>query len=126
MTQRNELGKALAKIRIDHDERMSDMAKRLGVSTAYLSAVELGKKKITDALLTNVAREYSLLKSDVDDLSFCALLSLGKLVLTIQTEGFHKKSIIALHELFMMMNSLGETELMAIHQVIDNSEWWNQ
>ena len=39
-----ELGKALRKLRIDREMRMKDMAKAMGVSVAFLSAVELGDK----------------------------------------------------------------------------------
>jgi len=39
-----ELGKELRKIRIDKDERLLDMADRLGKSAAFISAVETGKK----------------------------------------------------------------------------------
>lgn len=38
------LGKALRRLRVDADERGHDMAARLGISSAFLSAVELGRK----------------------------------------------------------------------------------
>ena len=40
----NELGKFLKKLRLDHNEVLFDMAKRLNVSSAFLSAVENGRK----------------------------------------------------------------------------------
>ena len=39
------LGKFLRKIRVDNDERLYDMAKRVEVSSAFLSGVENGRKK---------------------------------------------------------------------------------
>ena len=41
-----EFGKILRKLRIDRQELLRDMAKNLEVSSAYLSAVETGKRKI--------------------------------------------------------------------------------
>ena len=39
------LGVFLRKLRLANDEILKDMAKNLGVSSAFLSAVENGKKK---------------------------------------------------------------------------------
>jgi transcriptional regulator with XRE-family HTH domain len=54
------LGKFLRKIRIDRDERLYDMAEHLGVSSAFLSGVENGRKKASDALIRNVIDVYKL------------------------------------------------------------------
>lgn len=40
------LGKFLRKLRIDRGEKLKDMADQLNVSSAFLSAVENGKKKM--------------------------------------------------------------------------------
>ena len=40
-----KLGIALRKIRLDRQELLKDMADRLKVSSAFLSAVETGKKR---------------------------------------------------------------------------------
>lgn len=40
-----DFGKFLRKLRIDNDELMFDMAKKLEVSAAFLSSVENGKKR---------------------------------------------------------------------------------
>lgn len=41
----NNFGKFCRKLRIDRNERLYDMAKRLNVSSAFLSKVENGQKK---------------------------------------------------------------------------------
>lgn len=51
-------GKAVRKYRIDIDVRLADMAEELGVSAAYLSAVETGKKKLTDGFVAKVVRYF--------------------------------------------------------------------
>ena len=40
----SEFGKFSRKLRIDRDELLIDMAKKLGVKPAFLSAVEFGNK----------------------------------------------------------------------------------
>ena len=54
------LGKFLRKIRIDRDERLYDMAKRLGISSAFLSGVENGHKKASVTLINNIIDIYNL------------------------------------------------------------------
>ena len=54
------LGKLLRKIRIDRDEYMKNMAERLGITSAYLSAIENGKRNMGNALLEKLAEVYSL------------------------------------------------------------------
>ena len=41
-------GKFLRKLRIDNNEFLKDMAARLGVTVAYLSAIEHGKRDVPD------------------------------------------------------------------------------
>ena len=40
-------GKEIRKLRVDYDQTQKDLAKLLGVSPAFLSAVEVGKKQVT-------------------------------------------------------------------------------
>ena len=54
------LGKFLRKIRVDNDERLYDMAKRVEVSSAFLSGVENGRKKASSSLIEKIISEYKL------------------------------------------------------------------
>ena len=62
------VGKYLRKLRIDRGEILRDMAKNLGVSSAFLSAVENGKKKMPDAWITKLEELYSLTAGQMTDL----------------------------------------------------------
>jgi len=55
-----ELGKILRKIRIDRQELLRDMAETLGVSAAYLSAVENGKRNAPVAWIDKIIQAYRL------------------------------------------------------------------
>ena len=55
-----ELGKILRKIRIDRQELLRDMADTLGVSAAYLSAVENGKRKAPVIWAEKIIQSYDL------------------------------------------------------------------
>lgn len=53
-------GRILRKIRIDYDETMRDMAEKLGVTASYLSAVEKGKRNVSDGWIDILAKKYDL------------------------------------------------------------------
>lgn len=53
-------GKQLRKIRIENDQRLKDMADKLEVTVAYLSAVENGNRKVPDAWVHIISKEYHL------------------------------------------------------------------
>lgn len=61
------LGKFLRKLRIDHDEYLRDMAGKLGVSVAFLSAVENGKKKMPSDWNRRIVQVYALTAGQVKE-----------------------------------------------------------
>lgn len=82
-----EYGKIVRKARIDADLTMLDMAKALGVSSAYLSALEVGKKRISDNLLTAVTNylKEKLPMFDAEELKDAAAISNNALPLDIES-----------------------------------------
>ena len=63
-----ELGKILRKIRIDRQELLRDMAGTLGVSVAYLSAVETGKRNAPVAWVSKIIQAYHLNSEEAEQL----------------------------------------------------------
>lgn len=64
-----EFGRELRKLRLDRDEYLKDMADKLDVSVAYLSAVETGKRKIPDNFVDKIVKAYNLSDKDADMLN---------------------------------------------------------
>lgn len=54
------LGKALRKLRIDQGLLLKDMAEAIGVSSAFLSAVETGRKKVPGNFVDRICDAYNL------------------------------------------------------------------
>ena len=71
------VGRFLRKLRIDKGEILRDMADKLGVSSAFLSAVENGKKKMPDAWISKLQEVYSLSPIQVSELKDAAVESSG-------------------------------------------------
>lgn len=78
------VGKFLRKLRIDKGEILRDMARKLGVSSAFLSAVENGKKKMPEAWLTKLTELYLLTPSQVSELQDAVLESNDQVELNIR------------------------------------------
>ncbi|MGI6107405.1 MAG: helix-turn-helix domain-containing protein [Lachnospiraceae bacterium] len=57
---RTSLGRILRNLRLDNNQILKDMADVLEVSSAFLSAVENGKKKMPDDWVDKLAVEYHL------------------------------------------------------------------
>ncbi len=56
-------GKILRKLRIDHSERLLDIAKKLGISVAFLSSIEIGKKSVLVGMEDKIVELYCLDKA---------------------------------------------------------------
>ena len=67
----NSFGRFCRKLRIDHGELLFDMASKLGVSSAFLSKVENGKKKPPTEWLDALKEIYNLKASQADELEQC-------------------------------------------------------
>jgi len=61
-------GKELRKLRLDFGEVLKDMANKLGYSSAYLSAIEVGKRNIPADMIERLAERYDLDNSTVQQL----------------------------------------------------------
>lgn len=76
-------GKEIRKLRVDHDQTQKDLAKLLGVSPAFLSAVEVGKKQVPKNWTEKIAEIYRLsqrqterLQAAIDDSSAAVKIDL--------------------------------------------------
>ena len=62
------IGRFLRKLRIDNGEILKDMAEALGVSSAFLSAVENGKKKMPEGWIEKLKTIYSFTAEQAEEL----------------------------------------------------------
>jgi len=63
-----ELGKWLKMFRLSEGIRLYDMAEKMGVSSAFLSAVETGKKMAPANFIDKMTEMYALSKEQQDEL----------------------------------------------------------
>lgn len=68
MAEVTAFGKLLRKLRIDYSEVLGTMAKRLGISPAYLSAIENNGRDIPEDFVAKIAAEYNLDETQIKEL----------------------------------------------------------
>ena len=86
-----DFGRFLRKIRIDCDEILKDMAEKLNVSAAYLSAVEMGKRNIPEQWVNKISELYALSVEDKEKLNSAADNSAKSITLNFENIGNAQK-----------------------------------
>lgn len=78
------IGRFLRKLRIDHGEILKDMAESLGVSSAFLSAVENGKKKMPGNWIEKLNALYSFTAEQAEELRVAVIDTNNAVELNLQ------------------------------------------
>lgn len=84
----------LKKLRSDNNEVMSDMAEKLGVTTSFLSAVELGKKNPPDSWYSKIDKSYSMCLNQRYELIMALALSERFSKIDLTDLSYEKKSLV--------------------------------
>ena len=112
-----EFGKILRKIRIDNQELLKDMAKKLGVSSAYLSAVETGKRKVPNGWVTKVANLYVLDGESKDELELACERSAQEVKISLaKATGLQREAALSFAK---ALEGLDDQKLRKIMEVVD-------
>lgn len=88
-----ELGKFLRHLRIDMNENLKEMSERLGVSSAFLSSIESGKKKIPSNIKIKLIEEYSLTELQIANLDEAISLSMNSVSINLENASLEKQKI---------------------------------
>lgn len=79
-----EVGKFLKKLRVENGEVLLGMAQKLGVTPSFLSAVELGKKKMPYEWNLKIRSAYSLTPTQEEELDEAISLSEKAVILDFE------------------------------------------
>ena len=90
----SEYGKTLRKIRIDKGLTMAQMAKAVGITSAYLSTIERGSRKIPKNLTQNVISHYKLSKEHVTELQKAEYLIMDSFEIELSDVDLDKKTLV--------------------------------
>ncbi|AWY98846.1 helix-turn-helix domain-containing protein [Blautia argi] len=109
-------GKELRKLRIDHDELLKDMASNLGVTVAYLSAVENGKREVPDTWIDVLGEKYQLSSDELAILQSLAYEGKSSLKIDLsKIESEERELALAFARSF---KSLSDEEMKEIRKIL--------
>ena len=86
MAEVTAFGKILRKLRIDYSEVLGTMAKRLGISPAYLSAIENNGRDIPEDFIAKIANEYNLNESQINELEEAKVQTSGAVAVQFENQ----------------------------------------
>ncbi|WP_043007987.1 helix-turn-helix domain-containing protein [Comamonas testosteroni] len=112
-----ELGKELRKIRIGREEVLFDMAKKLQMSSAMLSAIETGSKAAPDNFVERLANLYEEVGNDREHFTHLAELTKKQIKLALEDSSLEAKEAACTFARYLPQ--LTAADLAAISKVLE-------
>ncbi|MBR6985239.1 MAG: helix-turn-helix domain-containing protein [Ruminococcus sp.] len=88
-----KFGEFMRVLRVQHHEVMGDVAKLLGVSTPFLSAVENGRKNVPDEWFDIIAEHYALSDNEIADMKMAAENSRNQVKITLSKSENYQREV---------------------------------
>lgn len=115
----NQIGMFLRKLRIEHNEVLFDMAQRLEVSSAFLSAVENDRRSAPPSWCDKIANEYKLSDLQRKELSEAIASSIKQVRLDLGEAPINKRNCaIAFARTF---DDLSDDEVQSLMSLLERS-----
>ena len=92
--KRTEVGKFMAKMRIQHNQSSSDMCEFLGVTRATLSGIEYGHRDMSKSLKRKLIKKYNLCENDKNMLERAIFYSNQKVKIDMTKFTKHEKDTL--------------------------------
>ncbi len=112
-------GKCVRKLRIDRNMLLKDMADRLQKSSAYLSAVESGRKPVPPQLVEDIAAALHLNLAEKAELVKSADESQGVITIQVLPEAdLHARSMVAMLARRFNTGTLNPAQVQKIEDIL--------
>ncbi len=113
-------GARVRQLRRERGLLLKEMAAHLGVSSAYLSALERGERgKPTWTLIQGVIQYFNIIWDEADELARLADLSDPRV--KIATAGTPPRATLLANRLAREISMLSEDEIEALHAILDRA-----
>lgn len=94
MKKLTPFGKAVRKLRVDHGETQLEIAEALGVSIAFWSAIETGKKNLPTDMLMKVVAHFGLTKEEAEKLQELSWVSQKDVKINMQNMNDRSRELV--------------------------------
>ena len=88
-----EFGKIIRKYRIDNNLILKDMADALNVPSSFLSAMEMGRKVVSEEFLSRLFATYSFTQEEQEAIMEAAKLSASNIKISLANADFSKRNM---------------------------------
>lgn len=114
----SSLSMLLKRIRLNNnDETLTEMAKRLNISTSYLSSVENEKRNMTNEMYRSICQIYELSPDQCEELLYLKNLASSRLNVNLESlEPGAKKTTV---KFLSNVDSLSDDDLARINKIIN-------
>ena len=115
LRMKTKIGDFLRNLRMNKRQLLKDMADLLGVSSAFLSAVENGKKTVPDSWYSVLKEKYDLSESDMNRLQEAAMESQKAVSLNIRnTTDFNRQLAVSFARKFDNIDEVTSYRIMEL------------
>ncbi len=115
---KTELGAFAKGLRIERKENLRQMAEKLGVSSAFLSAVEVGKKTAPKDWADRIAKLYNLSLSQTNELKNAIDIDNNKVVIEMETMDTTQKEVSMMFA--RTINTVSQKTLEELREMLKN------
>lgn len=115
-----EVGKFIRKLRLENGEILKNMAEKLEVSSAFLSAVENGKKKLPQTMKNKIINLYNL--TEVEKNEFERSIIETESVIAINLNNFSAEKREFTLALARKLENINEIELKKWQRMLKKEE----
>ena len=122
MAEVTAFGKILRKLRIDYSEVLGTMAKRLGISSAYLSAIENNGRDIPEDFIAKIANEYNLNESQINELEEAKAQTSGAVAVQFENQKTEQNYVQAAVMFARDFSKLTSTQVEQLRNLLKSFE----
>ena len=118
----------LKRLRLNNkDEKLKDMALKLKISTAYLSSIETGKRKMNLKVLEQIIKIYMLTEEETAELKYLRDMATDEINVKVSKMDDEKKTTLI--NFLSQVGSLDNKELEKINLILkkqkEDKKKWN-
>lgn len=120
MKKLTPFGKAVRKFRVDRGETQFEVAEALGVSIAFWSAIETGKKNVPTELFEKAISYFRLAKEDAEKLQELSWVSQKDIKINMQNMNDRSRELVV--GFARNFSSLDEEKQQKLRDLLDIGE----
>jgi transcriptional regulator with XRE-family HTH domain len=122
MAKLTPFGRSIRKLRVERGETQSDIAGALGVSVAFWSSLETGKKNVPPDVLRRIEEHFGLVGDKAHELRDLAEMSRGEVRINMQKMNDPSRELVLGFARRFESGSLNEAQLAQLRKILEEGD----